>query len=248
MDDTTTVPAGGLATDETDRLISSDKVEDTTVYNSNGERLGKVDHLMIDKYTGQVAYAVMSFGGFLGIGENYHPLPWKMLTYNTRFGGYVVNIDRNRLENAPGYTSTNTPNWSDRSYTARLDEYWRAGHTAGLASDETDRLIASDKVADTAVYDRNGERLGTVNYLMIDKYTGQVGYAVMSFGGFLGIGENYHPLPWKMLTYDTRLGGYVVNLDRNRLDNAPAYASSDIPDWSDRSYTKRIDEYWHLVY
>src|SRR5580692_11399783 len=66
MNDTTTVAAGGLATDETDRLISSDKVEGTPVYNPKGERLGKVHHLMIDKYTGQVAYAVMSFGGFLG--------------------------------------------------------------------------------------------------------------------------------------------------------------------------------------
>ena len=71
MNDTTTAAARGLATDETDRLISSDKVEGTPVYNPKGERLGKVHHLMIDKYTGQVAYAVMSFGGFLGIGEKY---------------------------------------------------------------------------------------------------------------------------------------------------------------------------------
>ena len=124
MNDATTVAAGGLATDETDRLISSDKVEGTPVYNPKGERLGKVHHLMIDKYTGQVAYAVMSFGGFLGIGEKYHPLPWKMLTYDTRLGGYVVDLDRSKLENAPSYASTEAPDWSDRSYTARIDEYW----------------------------------------------------------------------------------------------------------------------------
>ena len=84
MNDTTTVGTSRLATDETNRLISSDKVEGTPVYNPKGERLGKVHHLMIDKYTGQVAYAVMSFGGFLGIGEKYHPLPWKMLNYDSR--------------------------------------------------------------------------------------------------------------------------------------------------------------------
>ena len=124
MSDTTTVSAGGLATDETDRLIYSDKVENTPVYNPKGERLGKVHHLMIDKYTGQVAYAVMSFGGFLGIGENYYPLPWEMLTYDTRFGGYVVDLDRSRLEKAPSYSSTDAPDWSDRSYSNRIDEYW----------------------------------------------------------------------------------------------------------------------------
>ena len=124
MNDTTTVGTSNLATDETDRLISSDKVEDTSVYNPRGESLGKVYHLMIDKYTGQVDYAVISFGGFLGIGEKYYPLPWKKLTYDTRMGGYVVDLDRDRLERAPSYTARDMPNWSDRSYTRRIDEYW----------------------------------------------------------------------------------------------------------------------------
>ena len=124
MNDTTTVGTSHLATDETDRLISSDKVEDTSVYNPRGESLGKVYHLMIDKYTGQVDYAVISFGGFLGIGEKYYPLPWKKLTYDTRMGGYVVDLDRDRLERAPSYTARDMPNWSDRSYTRRIDEYW----------------------------------------------------------------------------------------------------------------------------
>ena len=125
MNDVTTVTTDRLAADETDRLISSEKVEGTAVYNRNGDHLGSIHHLMIDKYTGQVAYVVMSFGGFLGIGESYHPLPWKMLTYDTRLGGYVVDhLDRSRLERAPSYTSRDMPNWSDRAYTSRIDQYW----------------------------------------------------------------------------------------------------------------------------
>jgi uncharacterized protein YrrD len=75
MQSSTTTAAGTVATDETDRLISSDKVVGTAVYNRQGEHLGSVYNLMIDKHSGQVAYAVMSFGGFLGMGESYHPLP-----------------------------------------------------------------------------------------------------------------------------------------------------------------------------
>jgi len=71
-------------TDETNRLISSQKVDGTAVYNRSGDRLGDVDHMMIDKFTGQVEYAVLSCGGFLGMGEEYSPLPWKSLTYMTR--------------------------------------------------------------------------------------------------------------------------------------------------------------------
>ncbi|HZT89568.1 MAG TPA: PRC-barrel domain-containing protein [Stellaceae bacterium] len=113
-----------------------------------------------------------------------------------------------------------------------------------VVADETNRLISSEKVDGTAVYNRAGDRLGTVHHLMIDKYSGQVDYAVMSFGGFLGIGESYNPLPWKMLTYDTRLGGYCVDIDRPRLEKAPRYTASNLPDWSDRGYRSRIDEYW----
>jgi len=115
---------GAVATDETDRLISSDKAVGTAVYNRHGDHLGSVYNLMIDKHSGQVAYAVMSFGGFLGIGESYHPLPWRALTYDTRKGGYVIDVDRTRLETAPSYTSSTAPNWSDQTYGHRVDEFY----------------------------------------------------------------------------------------------------------------------------
>jgi sporulation protein YlmC with PRC-barrel domain len=115
---------GAVATDETDRLISSDKAVGTAVYNRQGEHLGSVYNLMIDKYSGQVAYAVISFGGFLGMGESYHPLPWRTLTYDTRKGGYVVDVDRTRLEKDPSYTSSTAPNWSDRTYGHRVDDFY----------------------------------------------------------------------------------------------------------------------------
>jgi PRC-barrel domain len=121
--DTMNAP-GRIDTDETMQLISSAKVDGTAVYNRNAERLGTIDHLMINKFNGQVAYAVMSFGGFLGIGGSYHPLPWKALTYDPRLGGYLVDTDRSRLEQAPYYGATE-PDWSDRGYTGRIDDYWQ---------------------------------------------------------------------------------------------------------------------------
>lgn len=113
----------------------------------------------------------------------------------------------------------------------------------GIAVDETKRLIASNKVEGTAVFNRAGESLGTVYNFMVDKYTGQVAYAVMSFGGFLGVGGSYHPLPWKALTYDTRLGGYVVDLDNDQLQNAPRYGSGEDP-FSDPAFGARVDDHY----
>jgi hypothetical protein len=92
-----------LGRNETPGLISADKVQGTSVYNAQGDKLGTVDKLMIDKVRGNVEYAVMSFGGFLGMGEKRHPLPWDSLDYSTDQGGYVVNMSKTQLENAPAY-------------------------------------------------------------------------------------------------------------------------------------------------
>jgi hypothetical protein len=126
----------------------------------------------------------------------------------------------------------------------------KAGATTGgdgVAVNETDRLISSDKVEGTSVYNRAGESLGSVYTLMIDKYSGQVSYAVMSFGGFLGIGERYHPLPWKALTYDTGQGGYVVDVSREQLERAPSYARDETP-WDQPGYGRSVHDYYGMAY
>ncbi len=115
--------------------------------------------------------------------------------------------------------------------------------TGGVATDETEHLISSSKVEGTAVYNRQRERLGTVSSFMVNKFTGQVAYAVMSFGGFLGMGQSCHPLPWRVLRYDTEVGGYVVDLDRDKLKAGPSYAAGEAPAW-DRAYEGRIDAYY----
>ena len=81
---------------------------------------------------------------------------------------------------------------------------------------------------------------------MVDKLSGKVAYAVMSFGGFLGIGESYHPLPWKVLTYEPRLGGYVVDIDKDRLRGAPSYVTAESPVWN-REYGRQIDDYYGVA-
>lgn len=118
---------------------------------------------------------------------------------------------------------------------------------SGAPTDETDRLIASNKVEGTAVYNRQGDRLGTVHNFMVDKRSGQVEYGVMSFGGFLGMGESYHPLPWKVLTYDTSQGGFVVDLDKEMLEKAPSYRSDTEPRY-DRAYGEQVYGYYGLAY
>jgi sporulation protein YlmC with PRC-barrel domain len=108
----------------------------------------------------------------------------------------------------------------------------------------TGNLISSEKVEGTNVYNRTGDTLGSIHDLMIDKTSGHVVYAIMSFGGFLGMGNQYHPLPWSVLKYDTNMGGYVVNLDKQQLKGGPAYDADAEPDWRDRTYENKIHDYY----
>jgi hypothetical protein len=77
---------------------------------------------------------------------------------------------------------------------------------------------------------------------MIDKCSGKVSYAVMSLGGFLGMGESYHPLPWDALTYDVEKDGYVISLTREQFEGGPRYDRGSEPDWRDRAVGQRIDD------
>jgi PRC-barrel domain len=111
---------------------------------------------------------------------------------------------------------------------------------------ETTSLIGSDKVQGTTVYGIDGSSIGTIQRVMIDKISGKVAYAVTSFGGFLGMGEDYYPLPWSQLKYDTGLGGYRANLTEAQLKGAPKYSRSQEWDWSDRSNDRRVTDYYKM--
>jgi len=106
-------------------------------------------------------------------------------------------------------------------------------------------LIAAEKVKGTDVYNRAGEKLGSVEDIMIDKVSGRAIYAVMSFGGFLGMGEKHHPLPWATLKYDTQKGGYVVNLDKKQLEGAPNYDRDSEFKWTP-DYGRKVDSYYQV--
>jgi hypothetical protein len=105
-------------------------------------------------------------------------------------------------------------------------------------------VISSDRVEGTSVYNRAGDKLGSVDYLVIDKLSGNVRYAVLEFGGFLGIGTDRYPLPWSVLKYDTEKDGYVVPLDKATLERAPHYAAADTrPDYDDK-YGRGVYDYY----
>jgi hypothetical protein len=116
-----------LATDRYTRaLINSNQVEGTAVFNVGGERLGSIDCMMIDKQNGHVAYAVMAFGGFLGLGEKRHPVPWASMTYDTSKDGYVIPLSKEELKTAPTLDPDQYKQLGDPDYDAAVYTHYKA--------------------------------------------------------------------------------------------------------------------------
>jgi sporulation protein YlmC with PRC-barrel domain len=106
-------------------------------------------------------------------------------------------------------------------------------------------VISSKRVEGTAVYNPNGDKLGSIDEIVIDKRSGQVRYATLEFGGFLGLGTDRSPVPWNRLTYDTDKDGYVVPLDATQLDRAPRYAADKSPVHNE-DYGRTVYDYYGL--
>ena len=109
---------------ETVSLIGSDKVEGTAVYGADDSKIGSIERVMIDKVSGRISYAVLGFGGILGLGNDHYPLPWQSLKYDTRLGGYRTGVTENQLRGAPKYHDDNDWNWSDTARNLALNDYY----------------------------------------------------------------------------------------------------------------------------
>lgn len=111
------------------RAIPASTVKSTAVYNSGGDRIGHVEDVVLDKLSNNVMFAVLGFGGFLGIGEKFHPLPWSLLDYDKDKKGYVVNLSKEVLEKAPVYNMDELIKNDGDARTAsfsyyEVDPYW----------------------------------------------------------------------------------------------------------------------------
>lgn len=105
-------------------VVKASDVINVKVMNSAEEDLGKIEELIIDKTTGNVCYAVLSFGGFLGMGNKLFALPWNAIKYDNFNDKFILNISKEKLENAPGFDKNNWPNWSNREWATSIYDYY----------------------------------------------------------------------------------------------------------------------------
>lgn len=315
--------AAGAATSEpgmaelsgTENPVSASELMDYTVQNSQGEELGEIEDLMVDINNEQIRYAVLSFGGFLDIGEKLFAIPVTAFTVDTTNEIVTFDVDQETLENAPGFDTNNWPDFANPEWNVPYRDFWQdrtagadtesqegmttetgetvaegdttqdssTGQTdqdmaqndttqdstttqteqtaqgeavtpeADLAQGDTsadqDKLMMGTTVRASELMGRNiestnGDDVGEVQDLVVDLNSGRVLYAVLSFGGFANIGDDYYAVPLRVLNFDQANDALVFDVDENMLQNAPSFSSNDWPDNVGPNVGEEAREYW----
>ncbi len=211
------------------------------VQNHEGQYLGVIRDLMIDPHDGGVALAILSHGGVLGISTKFVAAPFSAFTFNPAKGVYVLDMSREKLDAAPGFDRGQWPKYADRAWETEVYRYYGETPVWG----DSDMAMAAGhgsayrftEIRGTTVRNPQGEKLGFIRDLVVDS-EGHVPEAVLSHGGFLGIGTKWVAVSLNDLQFDTAKHSFVLAWTKERLDAAPAYNQSKLagPSWAERAY------------
>jgi len=132
------------------QLLSTDTIKRTPVRGSDGEDLGKIEELMLDTRSGEVEYAVLSFGGFLGMGDKLFAIPWQMLSLDTDREEMVLPVDKKVLEDAPGFDKNDWPDFADPTWNGQIHGYYGTEPTRGYSGTEANRERGLDRTGEAS--------------------------------------------------------------------------------------------------
>ncbi|HWQ48794.1 MAG TPA: PRC-barrel domain-containing protein [Methanosarcina sp.] len=278
-------------------FLSASTIKGDKVVNAAGEDLGKIEELMIDLRDGRLAFAVLSFGGFLGLGDKLFAIPWQALRLKLHDHAFVLDVPKDLLEKAEGFDKDNWPitsrEWLSTVYgyygyqpywqtgvagqtgistgmparreserMARMETERRTGmpgeteseRMAHMGSTSADRnnpdflsagTLKGDKVVNTA-----GEDIGKIEEFMIDLQDGKVGYVVISHGGLLGLGNKLFAVPWQAFKLKIREHAFTLNVSKETFDNAEGFDKDHWPltrEELSRTYTYYgYQPYWQI--
>ena len=229
---------------EAGRDLRASKVIGMKIHNPQNESLGKIDDLIIDVNNERVAYAILSFGGAVGVGQKLFAYPLSVFKpaagHNDQL---VLNIDKDKLKNAPGFERKNWPDWNQQqAYRDEVDKHF--GPTISPKAMPNQHLARASELLGKDVDDRSGKDAGEIKDLVVNLGNAKVHYAVLEFDKAWSLNDKLVPLPLKAFTFPgDRKKDLVLNLAKNELDMSHAFEARKWPDVSDPTYQRNLDNY-----
>lgn len=216
------------------------------VKNSANEDLGEIQELTIDPDRSRVVYAVVAFGGFMGMGEKFFAIPMSAFTLSHDAKHFVLNVDKDRLKNAQGFDKNHWPDMADSAWSSGIYTYY--GQKPYWETDVSQKPKRWQKASDLVgkkVRNNANEDLGEIQDLAIDPDRGRVAYAVVAFGGFMGMGEKWFAIPMATFTLPSDAKHFVLSADKDRLKSAEGFDKGRWPNMADSRWATNVHTYYN---
>lgn len=222
--------------------MRASKVIGMKVRNPQNENLGKIDDLVVDVNNERVAYAVLAFGGALGMGDKLFAYPVGVFQPTADHKELVLNLDKDKLKAAPGFERKNWPDWNKDTYRAEIERYF--GPTISPKVMPNQRLARASDLIGKKVEDRRGERIGKIDDLVVNLGNAKVHYAVLDVGKPWTINDTLVPMSLTSLTLPSdQRKDLVANVTKNQIDLSQGFKERQWPDLNDPAYQRRVDTY-----
>jgi len=238
------------------------------IYNHEGKKVGDIKDVVLDGGTNRVSYVVISYGGVMGIGDKLFAVPWRALeTRSVEPDKMFLNVSEDTMKNAPGFDEKHWPDMANKTFRDQIDTYYstNAADKANMAKHDAEmkanEVVTADKAAapqkeglawcrrasaviGADVRNPANENLGSIDDLVVNAHNGKIQYAVLSFGGIMGIGDKLFAVPINSLQSKTDDDKFVLDVSKDRLKDAPGFNKKNWPDFADPQFRSSVDDYY----
>ena len=217
-----------------------------TVKNQQGDTLGEIEELVLDVQDGRIAYVVLDFGGWFDLGGKHVAAPWNALALKPGARDITLNMDQDKLRQAPSFERTYGPDAVERAWLVDVHKFYGVPPHPSLqvVTAEKISVAQADTIIGMDVENAQGDNLGEIEDLMIDLQDGRIAYAGLGYGGWLGLGENMAAVPWQALKLNAAEREFTLNVDKEKLRGAPSFARDQWPQALDRKWLSDVYAYY----
>jgi sporulation protein YlmC with PRC-barrel domain len=224
---------------QTGRDVRASKLIGKNVENAQGENLGEIKDLIVDVGNQRVHYAVLEAGGTLGIGDKLFAYPVSAFKPQADSDKLVLNVDKDRLKNAPGFDKDKWPDWTDNRYRGEVDRYFKSD--TAKAVPRSARMVRATELIGKNVNDRSGKDAGEIEDVVVNMNTGRVSYAVLDFDKAWSPDDKLLPMPLTAFTFPTdKKKDIVLNVARNQIDMKTGFDEKDWPDLNSAEFRRDV--------
>ncbi|OGB21221.1 MAG: hypothetical protein A3I66_02530 [Burkholderiales bacterium RIFCSPLOWO2_02_FULL_57_36] len=224
------------------RDLRASKLIGQEVKNTQGESMGDIQDLIVDPVAQRVHYAVLSFGGVLGMGDKLFAFPVSAFKASQDKDELVLNVAKERLKNAPGFDRNNWPDMSSNRYRGEVDRYFKSG--AAARGKSGGRMMRASELIGKDVNDRGGKDAGEIEDMVVNMTNGQIRYVVLDFDKAWSPDDKMVALPLKVLTFPRDKGeDLVLNVPREKIDMARGFDEDKWPDLNAAEFRREQDRY-----